>query len=86
MRGLSKEFLDAMRRKLDHGRRCGRVGWDRHWENTVFPCPPDQLMMERLHQEIDELVVALHEGNPKKILHEAADVANFAMFIADLNQ
>ena len=86
MRGLSNQFLNAMRQGLKRGRNKGYVGWDQHWKNTAFPCSPTGWMMMRLHQEIDELVVALNKGSPDLILREAADVANFAMFIADMEE
>jgi len=40
----------------------------------------------RLYQEIDELTVAIYEGEQERILIEAADIANFAMMIADLTK
>lgn len=40
--------------------------------------------LRRLHDEVDELVVALEGDNRQLIVREAADVANFAMMIADL--
>lgn len=84
MRGLSKNFLDAMRKGLNKGRSKGRVGWDRHWENTWFPYSPIQCLIDGLHREIDELIIALYEGDPGKILTEASDTANFCMFLADV--
>ena len=84
MRGLSQRFLDAMRRKLKQGRRRGYIGWDCHWKKAVFPYSPTQFLIDRFHGEIDELIIAIHEGKPEAILNEAADVANFAMFIADI--
>lgn len=87
-RGLDKKFLNAMREKLAHGRQQGYVGWDRHWEKCTFdyhPKGPYGMLMDRLHQEVSELVIALHEKNAEKIKYEAADVANFAMFIADIH-
>ena len=86
MRGLSNDFLDAMRRGLDRGRHKGYVGWDNHWENASFPCDPTSWLMMRLHQEVDELVIALKSGDPHGILRECADIANFAMFIADVEK
>jgi len=87
MRGLCSEFLSAMRVKLESGRRKGRVGWDRHWENCVFStvdeCSPEWFL-KRLQEETVELAMAIAEGNPDKIMGECADVANFAMFIADV--
>lgn len=87
MRGLDKRFLDTMREKLDQGRRRGYVGWDRRWENCSFPSDPTGphgTMMRRLREEVAELTIAVHSGNPDDIRKEAADVANFAMFIADI--
>ena len=84
MRGLSAEFLTAMREGLKRGRQRGYVGWDQYWQKAAFPMPHKQWMMMRLHREVDELVIALEKGKPDEILREAADVANFAMFIADL--
>ena len=49
-------------------------GWD--------GCSPKWLM-NRLRQETAELRRAIEHGNPEAILSEAADVANFAMMIAD---
>lgn len=87
-RGLSRRFLDAMRKKLARGRCCGYVGWDQHWKDCSFPAKPSGtrgLLMTRLQAEVWELVLAVHEGKPDKILEEAADVANFAMFVADIH-
>jgi hypothetical protein len=40
-------------------------------------------LLTRLHEEMNELEFALEEGHPGIIIHEAADVANFAMMLAD---
>ena len=40
-------------------------------------------LLARLDQERDELLLAMHDGDPAAIMKEAADVANFAMMIAD---
>ena len=86
MRGLSKQFLEAMRQKLEHGRRRGHTGWDKHWECYVHRslAGVDGELMSRLYEEVAELIIAVHEGKPEKIRLEAADIANFAMFIADI--
>ena len=47
-----------------------------HW-NTVT----QQWLMERLHEEVYELVETLANGGD--VISEAADVANFAAMIAD---
>jgi len=38
----------------------------------------------RLTQEREELRRAVDRGDPQEVLREAADVANFAMMLADL--
>lgn len=40
-------------------------------------------LLSRLRQETDELSSAIDSGSPQRIIDEAADVANFAMMIAD---
>ena len=40
--------------------------------------------MRRLRDEVAELTIAVHSGKLDDIRKEAADVANFAMFIADI--
>lgn len=44
---------------------------------------PDWLL-ERLRAEVGELEDAISLGNPDEVLEECADVANFAMMIADI--
>lgn len=42
-------------------------------------------LLARLHQEAEELGAAMEEGaSPEEIAREAADIANFAMMIADV--
>ncbi len=88
VRGLDKQFLAAMRRKMDSGRRNGYVGWDRKWKKTVWNNPNcgggnygD--LMQGLRNEVTELTLALDKDNLQNILNECADVANYAMMIAD---
>ena len=83
-RGLSQEFLNEMRRKLECGRNKGYVGWDRKWEGCAFSYNPTKFLFDRLRDETNELLIAIVNDIPEKIFEEAADVANFAMFIADL--
>ena len=76
------EFAEAMEEKLSANDHKG--GWDR--SSVTY-------LLERLRQEVDELDLAAsktcshcgvaHEPNTKRIIDEAADVANFAMMIAD---
>ncbi len=40
-------------------------------------------LLRRLREEVDELRDALIDGHPREIIRECADVANFAMMIAD---
>ena len=65
-------FADAMEAKLkknDH---------KPHWKAMGL-----QYLSMRLTQEREELRRAVERGNPDEVLEEAADVANFAMMIAD---
>jgi len=78
MRGISRMFLQAMRDKLDEGRAKGRTEWDRgKWTVSA------EWLLERLRDEVAELADALRSGHPIEIRHEAADVALFAMFLAE---
>ncbi len=53
----------------------GRSGWED--ENSLW-------LLARLQEETGELSAAIIEGHsPTVILREAADVANFAMMLAD---
>lgn len=86
-RGLDRRFLAKMREKMDSGRRRGYVGWDQHWEDCLFPiepCGTNGFMFQRFMQEVVELTNAVTSGDPARIISEAADVANFAMMIADI--
>lgn len=92
-RGLSKAFLAAMKERLDHGRKKGYVGWDQYWEDCIFPIDPmgeNGFLMQRLREEVEELakavrrVISTEKGSAKDVLLEAADVANFAMMVADI--
>lgn len=87
MRGLSAEFLTAMRTKLQHGRDRGYQGWDEHWKCSVWESHfgPKGFLMRRLSEELTELILAVDSGDANKIREEAADVANFAMMVADLH-
>lgn len=64
-------FVAAMRGKLAANKHKGT------WKD----CDLEWLLM-RLRQEVDELEEAVRKG--KGVLGEAADVGNFAMFIADV--
>lgn len=88
IRGLDNRFLAAMRDKLKKGRAAGYIGWDQRWENCWFglsPCGTSGYMMRRLSDEMLELAEAVTKGDTKAIREEAADVANFAMMVADVH-
>jgi NTP pyrophosphatase (non-canonical NTP hydrolase) len=67
-------FAEVMESKLDENRHKGRTGW-RHMTPSW--------LLERLQVETRELERAMKTKNSRDIAREAADVANFAMFIAD---
>lgn len=86
-RPVSVEFIKIMEEKLQQGRINGYVGWDRHWNNTVFPhkdmCGATGYFINRLQMGVLELAEAITKGRVSDITKEAADIANFAMFVAD---
>lgn len=87
MRDLSPDFLAAMREKLEFGRIKGHRGWDEHWKDcgkTFHPTGPFGFLMRRLREEVGELTEALTRGDKDHIRSEAADVANMAMMVADI--
>lgn len=88
-REVSKDFILAMEEKLEQGRKKDRVGWDQHWNDCFFPVSDvksgNGLFMRSLLCEVLELAQAIEQGNVKQIRLEAADIANYAMFIADIH-
>jgi len=70
------EFIVVMKEKLDENIEKGKTGWR---DMTA-----DWLYM-RLQGEMGELFAELMSANPDpdKVARECADVANFAMMIAD---
>ena len=52
-----------------------------HWKNCSL-----QFLFDRLILEVDELQDAIENSDSKSTIREAADVANFAMMIADNEQ
>jgi len=85
VRGLNRDFLNAMREKLEHGRRRNRDGWDNHWQESSIEHIQGHkgFLFHRLLEEVIELADAVKYSNSEEIRSEAADVANFAMMIAD---
>ena len=65
-------FARKMHEKLNDNDHKG--GWD----NCSF-----EFLMGRLLEEVSELYIELYNGNSDSVISEAADVANFAMMIAD---
>lgn len=68
-----QRFFDAMVYKL---RRNAHKG---NWEDLELG-----RAFELMHGEIKELATAIDEGNSAEIVFEAADVANFALMIANI--
>ena len=66
------KFAKHMEAKLKENDRKGKTGWKR-WSHQSMLC--------MLQQEVNELVIALHEDN--NIRAECCDIANFAMMIFD---
>lgn len=85
-RGLSRDFLDAMREKLECGRRKGSNWWDWHlperrrYRHAIKG--HKGILVKRLLEEVIELVIAIESKDRREIRLEAADVANLAMMIA----
>lgn len=67
------EFAKVMETKLR--KRDGYGGW-RHL--------PLSYVMEKLKAEMRELEIAVQYESPQEVMNEAADLANFAMFIFDI--
>jgi hypothetical protein len=68
-----QRFFDAMIYKLRRNKHKGR--WEDMALSDAFP---------RMEEEMKELSTALDEGSTTEILFEAADVANFALIIANI--
>lgn len=76
-----KRFVDAMLYKLKRNARKGRWGENTNADRLPTPIPD---LLKRLRDEVDELEAAIREGNTAEIVFEAADVANFAMILANV--
>ncbi len=81
-RPVDPRFIGVMEDKLQEGRDKGKKSWDNNWEGSKTG--PHRLFGFLLG-EVQELQEALydHKSTPEDIAKEAADVANFAMMIAD---
>jgi NTP pyrophosphatase (non-canonical NTP hydrolase) len=82
VRNVCLDFIAAMNEKLEHGRLCGRDEYDEYWHGTNLY---SGIFLDRLLEEFAELLRAVNDGTKQDIRSEAADVANFAMFIADIH-
>lgn len=71
-RKVVRWFSGLMERKLRLNEHKGG------WEKDTFP-----ELLARLHEEVEELEEAVYSGKEGNIELESADVANFAMMIAD---
>lgn len=63
---------------LDMKRKLAANVHKKHWDEV-----PMIYLYQRMLEEEEELYTALKEGDIHSIIDEAADVANFAMMIAD---
>ena len=90
MRTLHPDFITAMHEKLLVGFKKGYKGWQSHWEESSREGGIDlPFLMGRLDEEVEELVEVVNQlrvvgGHQNEVRHEAADVANIAMMIADM--
>lgn len=69
-----KQFIDAMRYKLKKNEHKGK------WEDLNL-----STAISRLKDELLELEEAISRGSEIEIILEAADVANFAMMVANIS-
>jgi len=67
-----KRFIQAMKFKLYVHRAKGKFDWK-----------SNEMLLDQLEAEVVELRNAVKLGKKESIISEAADVANFAYFIAD---
>jgi hypothetical protein len=68
-----RRFFDAMVYKLRKNTRKGR------WEDMDI-----RTTLMRMNEEVHELELAMKEGSSMEIILESADVANFAMILANI--
>ena len=88
-RRVTEWFIGMMNHKLSKGREAGKTGWDSLWRlwggKPTRPARCRSLLLDRLDDEVMELRLAVRRGAPaQEVLQEAADVANIAMFLADV--
>lgn len=79
IRDMLKEFIEKQRKENRLDEELRENDHKGGWENE-----PIDWLLDRLEEEAKELYYATGSpGSAEKIIHEAADVANFAMMIAD---
>jgi hypothetical protein len=93
-RAVSADFILAMEEKLQHGREKGRTGWDSKWKNVSVDSFTLHHLRNKLEEEfweLEELIFELLDYEEQgrvvdltEVRHEAADVANVAMMVADM--
>lgn len=97
-RSVSADFILAMEEKLQQGRDKGRTGWDSKWKKISVDSFTLHSLRNKLEEEfweLEDLVFEILDYNDeateediqeatKELRHEAADVANVAMMIADM--
>ena len=89
LRDIDVRFLDAMEERLGLGRQKSMVGWDQHWKDCYFEYDPDGprgMFVDLLQRNVRDLIVYLQSNRRTKIRETCADIANFAMFIADIHE
>jgi len=85
-RGLDQKFISAMHDRMMQGDRKGRTGWDAHWKDEMFNYPPKGPLgafMVDVYRSTSKLMLALKDEDDDEILDRCADVANYAMMVAD---
>lgn len=78
---MSKNFKPAV--KWFAGEMCKTLGLPRNQAKAHWKDCSDEFLLHHLRTEVKELKWALESGDPALITHEATDIANFAMMIAD---
>jgi hypothetical protein len=78
---MSKRFKPAV--KWFAGEMCKTLGLARNQAKAHWKDCTDECLLEMLKAEVDELEATLLTNETGTVIHEATDVANFAMMIAD---
>lgn len=83
VRSVPVWFIKEMERKLQIGfEQKGYTAWDRKWEGCELGV---DYFIEYLKGEVAELEEAYSSGKGStEVVRECADVANLAMFVADI--